>query len=157
MKLNLGAGDRYVPGWHNVDRADCPHRKDEAFDLRMPPPWKEVQYAYAGHVLEHLRVGEPRPDLPVLRAYPEALGALVRPDVERRVEPHCADLAPIPATVDGDGIHIAVEMKVPDQEALDPRVAVVLRDGPRQRLRAALVQDLVGLDVDPPGIAARAR
>jgi hypothetical protein len=58
MKLNLGCGDRYVPGWHNVDRADCPHQKDEAFDLRMPLPWEQVQYVYAGHVLEHLRVGD---------------------------------------------------------------------------------------------------
>ena len=58
MKLNLGAGDRYADGWWNVDRPDCPHRKDEAFDLRNPLPWVEVEYAYAGHVLEHLRVGE---------------------------------------------------------------------------------------------------
>ena len=58
MKLNLGCGDRYVPGWHNVDRADCPHRKDEAHDLRDFLPWTNVQYAYAGHLLEHLQVGD---------------------------------------------------------------------------------------------------
>jgi hypothetical protein len=57
VKLNLGCGDRYVPGWHNVDRADCPHRKDEAHDLRDFLPWTGVQYAYAGHLLEHLQVG----------------------------------------------------------------------------------------------------
>jgi len=57
MRLNLGAGDRYAPGWHNVDRADCPHAKDEAHDLRDFLPWTDVQYAYAGHLLEHLRVG----------------------------------------------------------------------------------------------------
>lgn len=58
MKLNLGCGDRYAPGWHNVDRADCPHRKDEAWDLRNPLPWSGVTHAYAGHILEHLRIGD---------------------------------------------------------------------------------------------------
>lgn len=57
MKLNLGCGDRYAPGWHNVDRADMPHRKDEAVDLRTADlPWRNVTHAYAGHVLEHLFV-----------------------------------------------------------------------------------------------------
>ncbi len=57
MKLNLGCGDRYVDGWHNVDRADMPYRKDESFDLRTGLlPWRDVKYAYAGHVLEHLFV-----------------------------------------------------------------------------------------------------
>lgn len=55
MKLNLGCGDRYINGWHNVDRADMPHRKDEAVDLRTSAlPWVGVSYAYAGHILEHL-------------------------------------------------------------------------------------------------------
>lgn len=58
MKLNLGCGDRYAPGWHNVDRADCPHRKDEAVDLRDFLPWTGVTRVYAGHVLEHLRIGD---------------------------------------------------------------------------------------------------
>jgi hypothetical protein len=58
VRLNLGCGDRYAGGWHNVDRADCPHRKDEAADLRDFLPWRNVTHAYAGHVLEHLRLGE---------------------------------------------------------------------------------------------------
>jgi hypothetical protein len=58
MKLNLGCGDRYAEGWWNIDSADCPHRMDETIDLRSRLPWVEVEYMYAGHVLEHLRVGE---------------------------------------------------------------------------------------------------
>lgn len=60
MRVNLGCGDRYAPGWHNVDRADCPHRKDAAVDLRdlLPRSWTNLEYVYAGHVLEHMRVGD---------------------------------------------------------------------------------------------------
>ncbi len=56
MKLNLGSGDRYVPGWVNVDLPDTPHRKDRALDLTGELPWPErsVECVYAGHVLEHL-------------------------------------------------------------------------------------------------------
>lgn len=59
MKLNLGAGDRYADGWHNVDFAGSPHRKDQIVDLRTGVlPWTGVELAYAGHVLEHLYVDE---------------------------------------------------------------------------------------------------
>jgi len=58
MLLNLGCGDRYATGWHNVDHESCPHRKDETLDIRWKLPWTGVTHAYAGHVLEHLRVGE---------------------------------------------------------------------------------------------------
>lgn len=56
MHLNLGCGDWYADGWHNVDHAGSPHRKDETVDLTGPLPWLPgtVQLAYAGHLLEHL-------------------------------------------------------------------------------------------------------
>ena len=56
MKINLGCGDRYAPGWHNVDWAGSPHRKDETVDLVGPLPWPDssVQSIYVGHLLEHL-------------------------------------------------------------------------------------------------------
>lgn len=62
MLLNLGCGDRYADGWHNVDRPECPHRKDEAVDLTKALPWPKdsVVYAYAGHLLEHLTKTECR-------------------------------------------------------------------------------------------------
>jgi predicted SAM-dependent methyltransferase len=55
MKINLGAGDQYADGWHNVDHGS-PHRKDEDVDLTGPLPWAEnsIDCIYAGHVLEHL-------------------------------------------------------------------------------------------------------
>lgn len=57
MKLNLGAGDRYAEGWHNVDLPSCPHRKDQELDLRGLLPWTGVTHVYCGHLLEHLFVG----------------------------------------------------------------------------------------------------
>jgi hypothetical protein len=56
MRLNLGCGDRYVGGWHNVDHDDCPFPVDERVDLTRPLPWERgsIELVYAGHVLEHL-------------------------------------------------------------------------------------------------------
>jgi len=57
VRLNLGCGDRYVAGWHNVDWSGCPHHVDEAVDLTGPLPghWtRQVTHIYAGHLLEHL-------------------------------------------------------------------------------------------------------
>lgn len=60
LRLNLGCGDRYAPGWHNIDHAGSPHRKDETVDLcrPLPPSWRNVSRVYAGHILEHLRIGD---------------------------------------------------------------------------------------------------
>lgn len=56
MKLNLGNGNIYVQGWHNVDHALSPHPRDETVDLTGALPWKpaSIVHVYAGHVLEHL-------------------------------------------------------------------------------------------------------
>lgn len=55
MNLNLGCGDRYVDGWHNVDWGS-PHRCDEHVDLTGPLPWEPgtISRVYAGHLFEHL-------------------------------------------------------------------------------------------------------
>lgn len=60
VRLNLGCGDRYVPGWWNVDVATMPHRVDQHVDLREELPWEDwsIARAYAGHVLEHLYPSE---------------------------------------------------------------------------------------------------
>jgi predicted SAM-dependent methyltransferase len=57
--LNLGCGDRYAPGWWNVDHG-CPLRKDEDVDLDGPLPWAPglVDLVYMGHLLEHLTLGQ---------------------------------------------------------------------------------------------------
>jgi hypothetical protein len=86
MKLNLGCGDRWADGWHNVDFAGSPHRKDEEVDLRTNAlPWApgSVELAYAGHVLEHLYVDEVLVLLSTLRGCMAADGELmvVGPDV----------------------------------------------------------------------------
>jgi len=56
VRLNLGCGDRYAEGWHNVDWAGCPHRVDETVDLTGELPWSpgSVTHMYAGHLFEHL-------------------------------------------------------------------------------------------------------
>lgn len=88
MKLNLGCGDRYAEGWHNVDFAGSPHRKDEEVDLRtsaLPLPWtlEGVELAYAGHLLEHLFVDEVLVLLAALRVCMAEDGELmvVGPDI----------------------------------------------------------------------------
>lgn len=85
MKVNLGCGDRYAPGWVNIDRADTPHPKDVSLDIRNPLPWsKELTHVYAGHVLEHLFVDEAIVLLQRLRAamLPDGELMVVGPDVE---------------------------------------------------------------------------
>jgi len=86
MKLNLGCGDRYAAGWHNVDFAGSPHRKDEEVDLRTNAlPWAagSVELAYAGHILEHLYVDEVLVLLETLRGCmaPDGELMVVGPDV----------------------------------------------------------------------------
>lgn len=84
MRINLGCGDRYADGWHNVDRADMPHRMDEAVDLRTAAlPWTGIQYAYAGHLLEHLFIDDVIVLLTALRGCMAEDGELmvVGPDV----------------------------------------------------------------------------
>lgn len=83
MRVNLGAGDRYQHGWWNVDSADSPHRKDEEVDLRGALPWHDVTHAYAGHILEHLFVGEAICLLQALRdcMAPDGELMVVGPDV----------------------------------------------------------------------------
>lgn len=58
LQVNLGCGDRYVPGWWNVDLASMPYAKDEVVDLTGELPWPDgsVVKVYAGHVLEHLTI-----------------------------------------------------------------------------------------------------
>jgi predicted SAM-dependent methyltransferase len=57
VRVNLGCGDRYVPGWVNVDLPDMPHQADMRLDVTGPLPeeWRgQVTHFYAGHILEHL-------------------------------------------------------------------------------------------------------
>lgn len=59
LRVNLGCGEQYAPGWVNVDHAGMPHTKDLTLDLRGPLPWHgEVDLMYAGHLLEHLFIDE---------------------------------------------------------------------------------------------------
>lgn len=55
MRVNLGSGDLPAPGWVNVDHG-TPHPHDIDADLTgpLPPELAGIEYAYAGHVLEHL-------------------------------------------------------------------------------------------------------
>lgn len=60
MKLNLGCGDHYAPGWVNVDTVDCPHKADIRADITKPFPsgFTGVTHVYMGHVLEHLSMDD---------------------------------------------------------------------------------------------------
>lgn len=89
MKLNLGCGDRYADGgWHNVDHSGSPHRKDETVDLAGPLPWPagSVEYAYVGHLLEHLSLDDCHRLLANLRpcmAPDDGQVLIVGPDLDR--------------------------------------------------------------------------
>lgn len=54
MRLNIGSGDHYAPGWTNVDiwPGNDPDVVADALDL--PFPDGSASHVYAGHVLEHL-------------------------------------------------------------------------------------------------------
>lgn len=67
MKLNLGCGNHYAPGWTNVDVADNDEvRPDVLADLTHALPFDDgsAERIYLGHVLEHLAEN----DLPSLLA-----------------------------------------------------------------------------------------
>lgn len=88
MKINLGCGDRYVPGWVNVDLPGMPHRVDRSVDLTGELPWpeKSIEAVYAGHVLEHLHKADAydlvarlrplvQPGMPIMLVGPDLLRA----------------------------------------------------------------------------------
>ena len=103
-------------------------------------------------VVEHPRTGCPRPQAPLLRAHAEPLRVLVGADV--LAQAHAPHLAPVPVPVGRERVEVAVEMEIVDQQAFHPRVPVPLADPLLEDLRAPLVEDLVGLDVESPGAAA---
>lgn len=84
MKVNLGCGDQYAPGWTNVDHTSMPHRADVRLDLCGALPWQhgELTHAYAGHLLEHLRVHQAIMLLEQLRPCVNGELLIVGPDVD---------------------------------------------------------------------------
>jgi predicted SAM-dependent methyltransferase len=62
LRLNLGCGERAVPGWVNIDAMDLPG-VDLRWDLRDPLPCDSgsVELVYSEHVLEHLEYEDVRP------------------------------------------------------------------------------------------------
>lgn len=87
MKINLGCGDHYAPGWVNVDTDGSPHQADRRFDLTEPWPDDivDITHAYLGHVLEHLVRTDAEQVLHRLADVMTPHGALliVGPDVDR--------------------------------------------------------------------------
>lgn len=92
--MNLGCGEYYVPGWHNVDHDGSPHPADERLDLTGPLPWEPgtVTRAYLGHVLEHLTVADGVKLLTRLHEVTAPGGdvMVVGPDVNRAERMHAA-------------------------------------------------------------------
>lgn len=84
MRVNLGCGDRYAPGWVNVDHKHMPHKADFHIDLHNALPWQpgEITQAYAGHVLEHMRVHQCLDFLERLRPCVDGEMLVVGPDVD---------------------------------------------------------------------------
>lgn len=87
MKLNVGCGDHYAPGWTNLDpQPGETVRPDIVGSLTgLPASVDGVTAVYLGHVLEHLRYEAVVPALRGLwaRCEPGARVAIVGPDVDR--------------------------------------------------------------------------
>ncbi len=86
MKINLGCGDHYAPGWVNVDAiSNDAVNPDVVADITEKLPFQDIEHIYAGHVLEHIphdRVSD------VLRRWKESCTAgaelaIVGPDCDR--------------------------------------------------------------------------
>lgn len=54
LRLNIGSGDHYAPGWANIDTQPDVHPDVVASAVDLPYPTGSVDALYAGHVLEHL-------------------------------------------------------------------------------------------------------
>ena len=54
MKIHLGCGKKYIPGWYHIDVVDLPHI-DLIHEVSSLPMLLDcsVSLAYASHVLEH--------------------------------------------------------------------------------------------------------
>ncbi|GKQ35187.1 hypothetical protein [Streptomyces sp. A012304] len=104
MKLNVGCGNHYAPGWTNLDpNPGVSVRPDIVGSLTdLPRSVVCVTAVYLGHVLEHLPYDIVVPALRGLweRCEPGAAVAVVGPDVDRARALH-ADGAIDQATLDG--------------------------------------------------------
>lgn len=86
MLLNIGSGDRYAQGWHNVDHEGSPHPVDATVDITRKLPWEpdSILHVYMGHVLEHITYAQARAFLKRLRPLVQKHGQIliVGPDVD---------------------------------------------------------------------------
>ncbi len=53
MKLHLGCGPRYIPGWVHMDARPAPHVDIVGPVERLPLADASVSFIYASHILEH--------------------------------------------------------------------------------------------------------
>jgi predicted SAM-dependent methyltransferase len=53
MRLHIGCGSEAMAGWTNVDVADLPG-VDVVLDVTQPWPFRDVEFIFAEHFLEHL-------------------------------------------------------------------------------------------------------
>jgi hypothetical protein len=99
VRLNLGCGDWYSPDWTNVDFGTT-YRVDERVDLTrdLPAHWHDVTHVYAGHVLEHLHVGDALDLLEELRLRMAPFGQImvVGPDIDIALQMKDAGTLDIP-------------------------------------------------------------
>lgn len=93
MKVNIGCGEFYAQGWTNVDRTKVeggPQPDIVASADDLPFEDGDVEYLYAGHVLEHIDIkGIPA----ILAEFARVLSEdgtllVVGPDLDRARESH---------------------------------------------------------------------
>ncbi|HEY5609667.1 MAG TPA: hypothetical protein VIL97_00560 [Thermoanaerobaculia bacterium] len=57
IKLHIGSGSSAIPGWINIDRDAYPG-VNRVLDVRDAFPFEDVQYIFAEHFVEHLKLDE---------------------------------------------------------------------------------------------------
>ncbi len=71
MRLHIGCGSEAIPEWTNVDIVSQPG-VDVVLDMRQPWPFRDVEYVFAEHFLEHLTLAD---GMVFLRSARAALGS----------------------------------------------------------------------------------
>jgi predicted SAM-dependent methyltransferase len=60
LKLHLGCGSKYIPGFIHVDVIEGDHIRHQGSVCELPYPDESVDLIYTSHVLEHFRRSEIR-------------------------------------------------------------------------------------------------
>jgi len=95
LRLHLGCGDAYLPGWINIDLARPGRRQDLSWDLRrgLPFPDGAAEAIFSEHLFEHLSLASGLRLLEECRRVlaPKGVLRIGVPDLDRYVSSYLGD------------------------------------------------------------------